>query len=71
MSNYDPANDQRKAELLVGERIDKAWFSAVCSGFIPFIASRDGQSFIRTMEFNPRRVNLTIEQGIVKKAEIG
>jgi hypothetical protein len=40
-------------------------------GFESRLASKDGEFFILTAEFNPERINLYIENGIVIKTTIG
>lgn len=35
------------------------------------VIARDGEEFLRTMDFNPRRINVRIHQGIVRSASSG
>lgn len=35
------------------------------------VVERDGESFPATMDYNPERVNLSIEDGLVTKATLG
>ncbi len=44
---------------------------AQLDGYEVFIASRDGNHFVRTQDFRTDRINFAIVDGFVRSAEVG
>lgn len=60
-----------EANTLLGMSEAEATSAAEANGWKVRIAARDGEQFALTMDYSPRRVNLTIEAGIVTYLFIG
>lgn len=60
-----------EANTLLGMSEQEANSTAVANGWVVRIAARDGEQFALTMDYNPKRVNLTIDNGVVSDVFIG
>jgi len=55
-------------KYLVGRTIEAAVPELPPRYFI-FVADEDGQSFYRTQEFNPYRINVWVKRGVINKID--
>jgi len=60
-----------EANTLLGMSEQEANSTAVANGWVVRIAARDGEQFALTMDYNPKRVNLTIDNDVVSDVFIG
>ena len=60
-----------EANTLLGMSEQEANSTAVANGWVVRVAARDGEQFALTMDYNPKRVNLTIDNGVVSDVFIG
>ena len=60
-----------EANTLLGMSEQEANTTAEANGWVVRIAARDGEQFALTMDYNPKRVNLTIDNGVVSDVFIG
>jgi hypothetical protein len=59
------------ANTLLGMSEQEATSTAEANGWVVRIAARDGEQFALTMDYNPKRVNLTVDNGVVSDVFIG
>jgi hypothetical protein len=60
-----------EANTLLGMSEQEATSTAEANGWVVRIAARDGEQFALTMDYNPKRVNLTVDNGVVSDVFIG
>jgi hypothetical protein len=63
--------DHQYAETFIGLGESDAAAKAEQDGYSYRIVARDSEQFPVTMDYNPKRVNLTIEDGVVTRAALG
>lgn len=60
-----------EANTLLGMSEAEATSTAEGNGWVVRVAARDGEQFALTMDYNPKRVNLTVVDGVVTDVFIG
>lgn len=60
-----------EANTLLGMSETEATAFAEDKGWVVRIAARDGEQFALTMDYNPKRVNLSVENDLVTDVFIG
>jgi hypothetical protein len=60
-----------EANTLLGMSESEATSTAESNGWVVRVAVREGEQFALTMDFNSRRVNLTVENGVVTYVFVG
>jgi hypothetical protein len=60
-----------EANTLLGMSEQEATSTAEANGWVVRVAARDGEQFALTMDYNPKRVNLTVNNDVVSDVFIG
>lgn len=56
---------------LVGMEKDKASTAAKTAGYSTRVSEEDGEVFMGTMDYDKKRINLSVAKGVISKVKLG